>query len=992
MSDVERRTLVHELEVDQLEQFDRAGEAFHRVRKAFAAMAQRSGAAENPEYKKAVPTMMWGFQINFAQRILLGMQMPSVIKDMQEKLDAGETAVLQLVNTNEAAQDDALSKLDDPDDIETLNVSALESMVNMIMNYYPVHLYKSAIHPKTGKRYMKLVLDAVGKTIEVDEYVKDRNRLVEGLRGTMQLPDGPLEQVLNHTFMLDGKAVLGSKISSEVTGRKQRVIINENGEKILEDKPDNKAETRAFMDDKRRILMFSGAGATGFSYHADLDEKNQRMRNHYVLQAGWRADAALQGFGRAHRSNQKQAPLLIQVTTNVKSQRRFTSAVARRLDQMGALTGGNRQTGGKGVIPAEENLENSYANDAVRGLFRDILGGRLRGDTAEVRRTMDLQDNLRAANTKLDNAKTPEEAASLKKVRDAAARELLVFNRNRQGIQPADLAEELGFAALTNEDGAVNDQKLPPVSKFLNRLMSASVARNDRYYELFEERLKANIEVAVAEGTYDTGVEAIRGQSVEAIHSEVVYTDPVGGSDASYVQLEVTDPVDFNSHRDLINAEIGGKYKFLHFVLQKRSKRVYAIFEAPNGVRDGNSVPMLRRVPIRKGKDLIATKDSLSTQGFRAAYEQLDKAQAEKLWDAEIERHPKEETRKYNLISGDVLAVWKKIIGDPRVRRTVTDTGQRLIGRIIAQQHLSETLRNLGAGGAKISKDPRKVLSKLRKGWGFRLSNRWLIKTVYVDEKARIEIKGPDFYADKKEIGSWMNEGLVTETHEAKVRLFLSDNDNDALAILNTLLEHRDIVEETDPNPDGGGVGANEKAGNYQPGRDNATSEQRQMGQELIDEARGRVPLGNVAGVKTVASAIAAEMVDYETVTLVGQAVHTPEDIATLSQVYRDPRFETFRYFFADATGRIVGQVGISQRLTGSVAAFPKGNDEKWLSDTAARFGAAKIGAVHNHPSGSSSPSASDIDMAQKTHAALNGAVELQQVVINSNEYSTVAS
>ena len=52
------------------------------------------------------------------------------------------------------------------------------------------------------------------------------------------------------------------------------------------------------MDDEKRILVFSDAGGTGRTYHADLSARNQRLRVHYLLEAGWKADTAIQGLGR----------------------------------------------------------------------------------------------------------------------------------------------------------------------------------------------------------------------------------------------------------------------------------------------------------------------------------------------------------------------------------------------------------------------------------------------------------------------------------------------------------------------------------------------------------------------------------------------------------------------------------------------------------------------------------------------------------------------
>lgn len=107
------------------------------------------------------------------------------------------------------------------------------------------------------------------------------------------------------------------------------------------------ADSAAFMEGTKRILVFSDAGGTGRSYHASLDAKNQQQRAHLLLEPGWRADRAIQGLGRTHRTHQACSPLFRPVTTDCKGELRFTSTIARRLDSLGALTRGQRQTGGR---------------------------------------------------------------------------------------------------------------------------------------------------------------------------------------------------------------------------------------------------------------------------------------------------------------------------------------------------------------------------------------------------------------------------------------------------------------------------------------------------------------------------------------------------------------------------------------------------------------------------------------------------------------------
>ena len=67
------------------------------------------------------------------------------------------------------------------------------------------------------------------------------------------------------------------------------------------------------------------------------------------------------GLGGLTEPTKKSAPTYILVTTNLKGQKRFISSIARRLDQLGALTKGERQTGSQGLFNAKDNLESSIA-------------------------------------------------------------------------------------------------------------------------------------------------------------------------------------------------------------------------------------------------------------------------------------------------------------------------------------------------------------------------------------------------------------------------------------------------------------------------------------------------------------------------------------------------------------------------------------------------------------------------------------------------------
>src|SRR3546814_11893199 len=85
----------------------------------------------------------------------------------------------------------------------------------------------------------------------------------------------------------------------------------------------NLGETQAFMDDEKRILVFSDAGGTGRSYHADLGARNRRLRIHYLLEPGWQAATAIRGLGRPNPTTHTPPPVFRPVATDATGKKRY---------------------------------------------------------------------------------------------------------------------------------------------------------------------------------------------------------------------------------------------------------------------------------------------------------------------------------------------------------------------------------------------------------------------------------------------------------------------------------------------------------------------------------------------------------------------------------------------------------------------------------------------------------------------------------------------
>lgn len=237
------------------------------------------------------------------------------------------------------------------------------------------------------------------------------------------------------------------------------------------------------------ILVFSDAGGTGRSYHAELSARNRCLRVHYLLEPGWKADAAIQGLGQTNRTNQAQPPLFRPVATGVKAEKRFLSTIARRLDTLGAITRGQRQTGGQGLFRPEDNLESQYGRDALRQLYTLLARGKVDGCSLE----------------------TFEGATGLK---------------------------------LTDTNGPRDD--LPPITTFLNRLLALTIELQNILFTVFEQLLAARIEGAVASGTYDLGLETLRAESFVVTDRSTIYTHPGTGAETrllTITQRQRTHPV-----------------------------------------------------------------------------------------------------------------------------------------------------------------------------------------------------------------------------------------------------------------------------------------------------------------------------------------------------------------------------------------------------------------------------------------------------------------
>ncbi|KAJ8138161.1 hypothetical protein OY671_008626, partial [Metschnikowia pulcherrima] len=214
--------------------------------------------------------------------------------------------------------------------------------------------------------------------------------------------------------------------------------------------------------------------------HASLAAPNQQRRVHFSLEPGWRADKAIQGLGRTNRTHQASAPIFRPVTTDCRGERRFISTIARRLDALGALTRGQRQTGGQNSFDAADNSESEYAREASTIWYRLLHAGKSTSTTF-------------AAFCTRTGSKSEHEGGSV--------------------------------------------EQSPPIQRWLNRILALPIVSQNAIFDEFLGLVEARIEAAKKAGTFDAGVETVVADRSTIVEERDSFRDK-GGATTQRLTLE----------------------------------------------------------------------------------------------------------------------------------------------------------------------------------------------------------------------------------------------------------------------------------------------------------------------------------------------------------------------------------------------------------------------------------------------------------------------
>ena len=464
------------------------------------------------------------------------------------------------------------------------------------------------------------------------------------------------------------------------------------------------------MDGQKPILVFSDAGGTGRSYHADLGcPTAHKRRIHFLLEPGWRADVAIQGLGRTHRTNQSTPPVFKPVTTDCKGERRFISTIARRLDSLGALTRGQRQTGGQNLFDPADNLESDYAREALHQWYHLLAGA------------------------KLSSTSMPEFQAIT-------------------GLK------------LTDDSGALLE-RLPPIQRWLNRILALRIATQNAIFEEYIGLIQARVDAAREAGTLDIGVETIRAERIVALSEQLLRTDPVTGAETKLLRLELHLRPNTTSWKRLMHLWSGTDD--IQFLRNGRSGRV-ALRVPSWSITDeeGRPVPMCQLV--RPTSAQRVQLDEL----WRTHWIPIDRETFEGLWTAEVdEAQATVDIETISVATGLLLPVWNKLPDDDvRVWRIDDTAGTSILGRIVAPAAVEKLQAEFGLA-SQIQLTPDEMIDAARHGDGALIPGLGSARLIsaFVNSSRRLEIR--DF--PPAMLTALKAFGCFTEIIAYKTRLFI---------------------------------------------------------------------------------------------------------------------------------------------------------------------------------------------------------------------------
>ncbi|HMT09160.1 MAG: strawberry notch family protein [Acidobacteria bacterium] len=633
---VEFREVTHWLTPAQRTMYDNMAqgwqEVFRNIHRALD--LTNSGKATRSQ----AVNQFWAEHQRCFRNLITAFKVPTLIREIEGALSRRESIVVSITGTGESQTKKQIERAADEDEaIDSLDFSPRETLTRLVANCFPTACFQERSNPYNGTiEYIPLV-DANGAQVESRAALQLRAELLDKL-SVLEVPEHPLDQLVNY---------FGVENVAEMTGRKKRLIRTANG--TLEYRPRqlpgvpskliNLYEKNAFQNGDKRIAIMSEVASTGDSLHAGCNVGNKQRRLHIAAELKWSADKQIQDFGRTHRTGQVAPPVYLLVFTELGGEKRFSATIARRLGNMGALTKGDRRAEKAGNLD-KYNLESREGRSALNVVLTGIMRGR------EIDGLDDAMQALR----------------------------------------------DMGLVKTVDGEEKVPDSEKTNIPRFLNRLLSLEVERQNALFDHFYATFLETIEYLKQKGKLDDGMEDLKALSVAlSTAPQILNSDPLTGAKTVYYKLELkvaTTPAKYN---EMAASEV-------HQFFQERRDGSFIAVRRTLSHTDPETGERYQMFSITKpvGRNVAYVRESELNQRYRV----VPKTKAETWWLNEENRIPAFENRTVHLLSGALLPLWKylKTLSHDALNivRTTTDDGTRLVGVKISEEWLRDIRQHFG--------------------------------------------------------------------------------------------------------------------------------------------------------------------------------------------------------------------------------------------------------------------------------------------------------
>ena len=453
---VEVELLEHPLTAEQRRIYDAYAGAFKVIHRNIEDALKATGIMEgdatlNKNAKSAALSAFEGAKQRFFGHLLTAMKCPSLIRSVEADLEAGHACVIQLVSTGEALLDRRIAGIpvSEWDDI-SVDLTPREACLEYLAHAFPVQLQEPFTDDE-GNLMSRPVTDAEGTPVLCQEAVAARDALIEKLAALPPV-QAALDQIL-HRFRRRGRRrghrpLAPGACASPIRVRRAPGAAQPPG-----------------LGQPRRDCRLHGGRQThprllhGRRHRAQLSRRS-RLRQYsaaYPLLAG----AGLAGRPGdpgpgPHPSNAPGLGPLVPASDHGCEGRAALHChhcpASRQPRRHHSGTAGFSHTamggGDATLFRASDNLESPYAKVALRQFYIALWRGNITGWS---------MDRF-------------EDATGLKLIWEGSLKE-----------------------------------DLPPMPRFLNRLLALPIAEQNELFAELETRIEANIEQAIEAGTHEHG-------------------------------------------------------------------------------------------------------------------------------------------------------------------------------------------------------------------------------------------------------------------------------------------------------------------------------------------------------------------------------------------------------------------------------------------------------------------------------------------------------